>query len=79
MANCIKLKLPGLDERDNQDAKAYCLLLDAKDNMLILLRLEVQPLFNTNTRNINTTTVTTITTVAKAMKVKFSWNLEGGR
>ena len=70
MANCIKFKLPGLDERDVQLTKRH---------RLMLLLLVILPLFNTITSNINTTTVTTITTMPKGMKVKFSRNFEEGR
>ena len=67
MANCIKLKLPGLDERDVQKTKRQ---------QLILLLLVVLSLFNTITSNINTTTVITITIAPKGMKVKFSIKLK---
>ena len=70
MANCIKLKLPGLDERDVR-------LTKRQRSMLLLL--VVLPLFNTTSSNINTTTVTTITTLPKGMKETFSRNFEGGR
>ena len=69
MANCIKLKLPGLDERD---------VLLTKGNMLLLF-LVVLSLFNAMTTNINNAKVTTIATMSKGMKMNFSRDFERGR
>ena len=58
MANCIKLKLLGLDERDVQLTKRQYFNTTAATS--------------TSAVTINAATVTTITTTTKGMKVKFS-------
>jgi hypothetical protein len=61
MADCIKLELPGLDERYVQLTKRQYINATASNS--------------TNTTNTNS--VTTITTMTKGTKVKYSGNLRG--
>ena len=68
MANFIKLKLPGLDERDIPQTKRQQVNTTAVISTTAV---------NTIASNINSTAVTTITAMPKGMKVKFSRNFEG--
>ena len=70
-ANCIQLKLPGLDERD-------VLLTKRQYVNITTVTSTTAVTISTITSNISTITMTTITTVPEGMKVKFSRNFEGG-
>ena len=70
MANCIKLKLLGHDERD-------VLLTHMQQGNITAATSTTAIAINTITSNMNTTTLTDITTIPKGMKVTFSRNFEG--
>ena len=69
MANCIKLKLPGLGERDVQLTKRQYANTNTTTSTTAIT-------VNTSNSNNNATAMTTVTTTPKETKRNFSRNFE---